>query len=366
MAILGENRVGPNQDINDRDTLSEVSLAFNTISQNIGNFVDGEKIVDIIIPLKLTTGETYLLDTSQSDAFTSEVWSNTLIHTYIGLAEIFRDYWNILNDALGTIDDEFDNFIYSSSVESGELLHDLSSHLGGMRYLFYHFILDSLPGPEPEWTGFGPTNYNYNTYPQLLEAVNGLDPSYTISPLGWLEEIYWYDTSTDDFGELVGAEAKFGIGHYPISESDLFGAWVQLYNHTDSDIEKTLSASISMSSTSISGSAASLNGTVRSDVIIDDIAFFGSSGDFPVIPPSEIYPSGVTQFDSIFLGVGGGSISTTHNRIVTIPPQKSAFIRVLSAGNTSFFTNPLTQHLEFFTSVTIEDKTVNNLLVLGV
>lgn len=311
-------RVGPNQDINNPESILEINWIYNDFSIRRGNVVaqsqakdpdvSGPPIPsDVSIPFKLLDGSTKLLHGSNIDrvvvpevgvfyiADNDLIGSGTLV-TYIGLAERFRDYWEELNNAIGDIEDYVHLKVIDVDPQSNEGLG--TGSLGGQRYLLTKVVHVGGPGiirQIPEWEGVGPTDYNEITFQQLLDEL----PIIAVTPVflrTFWETIYRWEKTTllVRFGQLSGGSTRF----------------VQFHNLGPGTVEIDLSISIT----------ASYAGEFETE--LNSWAEISVVNNFPTgsIPSLPSYESD-TASDS-----GGGIISRNVSRTVVIPSERSAFI----------------------------------------
>ena len=191
-------RVGPNQDINDANTLIELLLAYQTKSELIGNLLaqyleeditaEGPPIVNISIPRKLFDGSTQLLEGSDAKLFNqdeiSNALSNSVLVTYVDLAERFRDYFEIFRETLLSISDtentteEILPSVPGEEPFPGSYPTTLLGSEGGIETQI-QTINFTISAPDiPAWSGSGPTNYNSGTYPQLFQINNATNRNF--------------------------------------------------------------------------------------------------------------------------------------------------------------------------------------------
>ena len=102
-------RVGPNQDINNPETLIALAYVFQRQSDDAGDLLaqynaqnpditSGPTIIDVSIPFIKTDGSTQLLHgdsiepSGDTFSYNTNLVSNSTIVTYVDLAERFRDY----------------------------------------------------------------------------------------------------------------------------------------------------------------------------------------------------------------------------------------------------------------------------------
>lgn len=373
MAILGQNRVGPNQDVNNPTTLINLGYEFNRISEELGIALEiyntkdlsasGDKITDIIIPLKLSNGNTSNYDTVNIDFiggsfdYDKDLWGTATILTYVDLAETFRDYWDTLNNVLDTIAGPINSVTSTAGTTEGPIVINLGFGVirthGSIKVTDYtlttfHFE-PSGSFSTPTWLGEGPTNYTYQTYPQLLSQISLLEPSTTIDSFDSWDTTYWYDKFNDTTGSVIRCSVQFGKDR--LFTSELEEEWVQIYNYEDTDIEVDISASISV--TTSNGLSASAG--------VSSVAEIGDLNDFPDGISSSFASF---QSDSTSVGTEGGTASTSQSRTITVPSKKSVFIRVVSSAGTTFFF--VGGSIQISAQVDIEDQTQTNSLFLGV
>ena len=331
-------RVGPNQDIIDPTTIIQLALKYQEQSDGLGIFLaksiaqdlgaTGPPIVDIFIPFSKSDGSIELLhakDITKVDGeliYDKNLVSGSVINTYISLAELFRDYWDIMNSILDQLSDWSTTDItdidpedpFVVDIAGGTLTH---GSLGGI--LYDKLSVSYLPSsslPTPTWTGIGPTNYDYTTYPQLLSELFSVSQPGEVD--SW-ETVYWYSQFVDNTGGQRSAESQFGKTEdfFPIDKQ-----YVQFFN--DQSFPVNISLSISMSATF----------TTNASIIIQSWTEIGDRNDYPnpFLGQKSLLSSYLSQAQ--FVGVGGGLMSLSSSRTIEIPPGKSAFIGSRGAGFT--------------------------------
>lgn len=336
-------REGPNQDINNPITLIDLAYKYQYVSDGHGIFLaqsiaqdptaTGSPIINVSIPFKKTDGSTELLygsDISYDDGYiyNSGLVFNSTIVTYIDLAERFRNYWNILNNVLNQLND-FQTIVETSLDPEGPFVIDFGTlgirthgSLGGTSYQqtsYYHSPSQALL--TPTWSGYGPTNYNYITYPQLLTELQNITISRTETSITY-ETVYWYDKLADTSGSLQGARATFGKDpdYAPIEEQ-----YIQIYNNESTTMNVNLSIDISATFDS------SCSVYCYSWAEIDDI------DNYPDPPFGD--KSLLSSYESNTVS-GSGTVTLNIDRTIEIPAGKSAFI---GGGATSFLFGVLIQ-----------------------
>lgn len=336
-------RVGPNQDINDPTTIVDVLREFHITSLGAADFLASSNaqnpnvrnfspLIEVSIPFQKVDGSTQLLLGSLSGVadtliLNSDLIFNSVINTYINLAERFRDYWEIFNNVLDQLND-FD-FLGTTEIEEEETTVNLGGgqtrihgSLGGTANTFSEF---SHSPPQslltPDWTGDGPTDYNQNTYPQLITEVRKLNIQRTVLQRKW-DTIYWFGKFTDGSGSVRSASARFG-------KSESFGPplneqYIQIHNSGLSIIEIELSLEIS----------ASFN--TRFSAVLTSWAEIGDINVFP--DPFGGFKFSLDSFisESQELLAPGGTINLDATRTVEIPPGKSVFMGCTAGASTTF------------------------------
>jgi len=336
-------RSGPNQDINDPTTLIDLAYRYQQQSDQAGNLlaqsnaqnpnVNGSPIINISIPFRKSDGSIQLLYGEDIEFDTQYIYDNSLvsnanINTYIYLAERFRDYWEILNNVLNQLND-YDYVIEDNIDPEGPTIAHLyggqirtHGSLGGITYRkksYSHLPSESLS--IPVWNGIGPTNYNQLTYPQLLNELQKINIQISVSEIIW-NTVYWYDKLLDASGDSRGAWTRFGKHEQygpPFNQQ-----YVQIYNNESNTIEISLSIDIS----------ATL-----------DKRFTVSYASWAEIDDVNSYPNpfgGWKHLLSSYISYSeeklspGGTIVLSTNRIIEIPPGKSAFIGCHAGAGTTF------------------------------
>ncbi len=362
MPIDDPNRVGPNQDVNDPSLLVEVGYEFNRISKNIGSGLaisqsqnpnaSGSKIIDIIIPLNIFNGTTISFDckniirNEELNIFDYDkiLWSSGLINTYINLAERFRDYWNTLNNTIGDLQSfGITEEINVSPHPTGSYTYlidpiftVISGSLGGKSFNINNTIFNPEDSfTSPAWSGSGPINYNSGTYPQLLEEILKLEVNISTVNIGtWSEIYYWINGEAQEltFGgnphaRMVFLEDDF-YGFINPSSSNI--QWIHIHNSGIVNQTVNISALTTYNRTFFALSTSNNESAIaESYVIISGISFS---------PPATLFAASlipgvwIQEIDSFSSPSTNGSLSllASHARIVTIPPNLSAFIAVRS------------------------------------
>ncbi len=339
-------RVGPNQDINDPTTILEVGKFFydksvdfgilKAISDTENPSASGSPIPTVTIPLKLMDGSTYSLDCSRiTDNFTIDEpkLGESVLNTYIDLAERFREYWSTMSNTLSSLNDFFD---YSSISVSPHVsgsqtrfgyLTGVSGSFGGRNYTtdsvtFYISVPDI-----PSWSGYGPINYNYQTYPQLLNTIND-----TIGSSAYIHEedidavYYWKRTyGTRRTTSPAGLFNMYAASAFDAQRDSPFVGdigptrlkLIEIPNVSESDMIINVKATADYYGESLVGDAT------RSEFvqvrIVSGIGNFNGSGSVEL--DSTIYQE--VHLD-IFSGIR--TINLSINEDIVIPPHKSAFI----------------------------------------
>lgn len=339
-------RTGPNQDINDPETIIELNYLFQQDSDIKGNFLaqsdaqnpnaSGLPIIDVSIPFKMLDGSTELLFGRDIDVddlgefiYNSGLVFNGTIVTYVDLAERFRDYWNALNNILDQLADfdysqdediepngpfttVFPNGFVFSHGSLGGTAHDLS--------LYSHIPTESVE--TLEWDGVGPTDYNQLTYPQLLSALTSISILRNVSQISWNTD-YSYSKDTDAFGGTRGANARFGKTEDFISNNEQ--QYVQFHNPGLTDMHISLSMSI------VASFDTTFSAGVFSWAEIDNLNQYPE----PFGGTKAFLSSWQTLSDT---KTGGGTLDINDTRVIVIPPGKSAFVGGGASANTTFFT----------------------------
>ncbi|KKL47036.1 hypothetical protein LCGC14_2339580 [marine sediment metagenome] len=220
-------RAGPNQDINDPTTLEDsriLATSTSVLAREKSELFNGQTLTDlqavpITIELKLSDGQSVSVDSYQSS-----LWARTVLNTYIDQAERFRGYWNSLNAYANNIPDP-DDIATVYNMDIGPLDCEITdtdryeqepppfwrTFKAQTKICFFPMTVEISgmsasgvgydPLIEPTWSGNGPTNYNHNTYPQLLNefgrltsAIGVMDTSVGIPSSGTLN--YRYTEST--------------------------------------------------------------------------------------------------------------------------------------------------------------------------
>ncbi len=342
-------RTGPNQDINDPETIIELAYLFQQNSNAKGDFLaqsdtqdpnaSGLPIVDISIPFKMLDGSTQLLSGDDIDfddgvyVYNHDLVSSGTIVTYVDLAERFRDYWSLLNDVL----DQLADFEYSQDEDiepNGPFITvfpgGIYSHgsLGGTAYdltSYSHSPTD--PVETPDWDGVGPTDYNQLTYPQLLIALGSIAILRNVSQISW-DTDFSYSKETDAFGVFREAEARFG-------KTEDFGAsneqqYVQFHNPGSTNMSISLFMSV------VAKFNTRFSAGVFSWAEIDDLDQYPEpfGGIKSLLPSYEIVGGEKLA--------PGGTLRFNDTRVIVIPPGKSAFVGGAAAASTGFFSESTT------------------------
>ena len=336
-------RIGPNQDINDPETIINLAYVYQQMSNDKGDFLaqsnaqdpnaEGPPIVDVSIPFSIFDGSTELLfgsDISFDEGYIydTDLVSRSVILTYVNLAERFREYWSTLNNVLG----QLSNFEYSQDEEippagpfttifPGNVIFTHGS-LGGTSHeqtSYSHLPTESRP--IPEWDGVGPTDYNQLTYPQLLSELSGIAILRNEVQISW-DTDYSYSHITDSIGSVQVISARLGKDENFISNIEQ--QYVQFHNVGLTTINVELSISV----------IGSFDGVAN--IGVASWAEIGDLNDYP--DPfggiKSLLPSYVASGED-FPG-GGGVKSINVVRTTEIPPGKSAFIGGLASGGSNF------------------------------
>lgn len=272
-------RVGPNQDINDPTTLNNLrSIATSASLQAKYRYEilnnespTGGLAIPIFVELKLSSGQSVFVSSYQLS-----VWEQAVINTYIYQPERFRNYWRNINSYADNITAEDIETVYSFNIEPPDCditysniyepdpggspvwrtrrvnvkdcFFEVSLAVSGMSTSGVEY--DSLS--EPIWKGIGPTNYNYNTFPQLQSEfgrlINGLQnmnpavgaSSSDVASFHYNESTYYieYDTPSSSRISELGVSQLLNTG---IDSPYLF-----IYNPTIEDIQLNLSGSLTV------------------------------------------------------------------------------------------------------------------------
>lgn len=370
-------RVGPNQDINDPTTILEVGKAFYNKSVNFGTLnavsttqnptATGIPTPTIIIPLKLENGSTHDLYCSRiTDEFTVDEpnLGRSVINTYIDLAERFRNYWLTMRTILNNLNDYLDldyDTVSPHATGSNEYwgyVTGVSGSFGGKSHTEESLIFTTTIPDIPAWSGYGPVNYNYNTYPQLLNVINEIDGSFLYRYLENINEIYYWKYSEgvqSVFGAspsmriYVGSAFDAGIsgiyggsivpGSSPVREKLL-----QIPNMSDSDIDVDIAITADYYCDCHDSFA-----TRREFAQIRIVSGIGNFNQYAGVNlDSTIYQQ---SYISSFSGVRTINLSITET--ITIPPYQSIFLTIDSYITTNISTNtgPLLMEGDTLTSI---------------
>lgn len=352
-------RVGPNQDINDPETLINLAFHYQQTSDDKGDFlaqsnaqdpnVSGPPIVDVSIPFRIQDGSTVLLrgsDISRDDGeyiYDTDLVASAGIVTYVDLAERFREYWNLLNNVSGQlVDYEFsedeDIEPHSFTTTIFDTTWEIGSQGGTSYNLGRYTHSPTEPSEEPEWDGVGPADYNQLTYPQLLTELTRVGTHVNETILSW-EEDYTYSKSTSHGGASVGFTQHENFRHERFREQQ----YVQFYNPGETDI--TISMSMTISS-------------------VFDTRFSANVTSWAEIQMRNVYPNPIAGFKSLLDSYqqtriehfrSDGPINISVNRTVVIPPNKSAFVGCRCGSGTGFTSEDLIASIS--ASVTLEGHT---------
>lgn len=349
-------RAGPNQDVNDPTTMLEVGKSFYDKSvdfgilqavSNTGNpNATGSPVTSITIPLKLFGGSTYFLDCSRiTDQFTVDEprLGLSVINTYIDLAERFRDYYEVLKASLiGLSDHHSESSTSIAPIASGStpptppgFMTHASGSFGGISYDIDFVLFSTSYDDTPVWSGNTPTNYNINTYPQLLESVNGLNGAFVDNSDGAVDEVYWWD-------RRFGAEQSFGASPPAkatrIRLEDRFqepsgfpNNYIQIVNPSPTS-DKIIDISMTADYTGLCNDAfATRDETAQLSIIFG----LGQYND-----PTSVSPSSIHQLQS-FTGSFSGTrnINLTLSHEIVIPPKMSVFVKTFALITASTPTN---------------------------
>lgn len=345
-------RAGPNQDINNPKTIIALAHVFQVKSDTIGDYlaksnaqsfyVNGPPIVDVFIPFNKTDGSIQNLhgtNIEQDGAeylYDTNLVSNSIINTYINLAERFRSDWELLKSSAELLQN-FENItdteiIYplpSTPIPGNPPIYTTSGTMEGVRYNYELTSFSTHIPDTPVWSGSGPTNYNYNTYPQLDLEINNLqvDISHILNPQ---EKIYYwidvYKSVYDDF--FSGDHEIWGTNNfvrYTTSSSDN-DVQIQIPNFSNFDITININGEASYSrSSNVNMFSDEEFVLVSSNVAIGPHDLPYDFRNFVLEKDSDNVPRG------LYLGPTSASLSVSHNRDITIPPNRSAFITCSTA-----------------------------------
>lgn len=364
-------RAGPNQDINDPTTILEVGKTFYDKSVDFGILqavsntenpdATGPPIIPITIPLKLFSGSIYSLDCSRiTDQFTVEETrlEQSVINTYIDLAERFRNYYEILKDSLIGLSDYYSKSSTSiAPVASGStppptggFETQASGSFGGTSYDIDSILFFTSYEDTPVWSGDTPTDYNVNTYPQLLEAVNDLNGSFIDDSDDAVNEVYWWYRT-------FGAEQGFGASPPALATKirlvDRFQEpsgfpydYIQIVNTSDT-VDRVIDVTMSSDYTGLCYDSLATRNESSSLLIQFGI---GSHNN----PESASY-SGVNvsqSFTGSFSGTRNINLTLTHE--IVIPPKKSVFVKTVAIlfGSTPTNIGPVSLVGATYTTIT--------------
>ncbi len=337
-------RVGPNQDINDANVLIELLLAYQTKSELIGNLLaqylsedinaEGPPIADISIPRKLFDGSTQLLEGSDAKLFSqdeiSNALSNSVLVTYVDLAERFRDYFEVFRDTLLSISDtenRTEEIIPSVPGEEpfpGSYPTTLLGSEGGIETQIQtiHFTI-SAPN-IPVWSGSGPTNYNSGTYPQLSKINDATNGGSEQSDETTREEYTW--RTIEGARRLTGGDfTMFTQCRYATIEIPNFDNFPRI-------VQITANATSSRTADEVPVGLHIANEFAQISLIYG----IGNFGESPV-PVDEIIfiedPNSHNGGIHVPLEL---NLSASLDESIEIPPNKSLFFGVAARANASF------------------------------
>ncbi len=377
-------RTGPNQDINDPTTIVDLAYQYQQSSDEFGILLaksntenpdaSGLPIVNVSIPFKMVNGSTQFILGSSIDFDSGYIYdtalvSNATILTYIDLAERFREYWELLRSSLLLLNN-FETLDESSVDEipptgmPGSLTGYTSGSLGGTQFELEttSFSVDVID--TPTWFGYGPTNYNQNTYPQLLSELDQLQGSAnSVSQL--IDEVYyWVDVKQETTLHPITLNTLIVAGNIfaRVSPSVAFTEAIQIPNFSDTESKTVnLTGSTSYVRTASSTNPSDIFTSVDEGISIESrVAIDEHNTDLSSLSPvvesdsDEIVSGFYAPPDSV-------SISVSHDREIIIPPNKSAFIIFISQCRGELTISPKPGSMTGTSSITIttDDFTKN-------
>jgi hypothetical protein len=344
-------RVGPNQNINDPTTIVGTAYEYQQQSNSIGDLsartlnnpdATGPPIIDISIPLKMENGTTQLLQGSDINLVDGEyIYDKNLVSratlvTYVNLAERFRDYFETFGDALSALSDSED--LNNTDVPPitpiiepiGGFAISTSGSYGGKIFNERSLVFGKSIPDTPVWLGDGPTNYNFGTYPQLLE-INSQTGGVSFYSESEAQEIYaWYTIEGSERGAASQGSKIVAISAMSHSAPDLFGLGgdadlIEIPNFSDS--AKTIDISATSSYTRIYSSGTSFT---TEFVVIALVSGIGNIGSVESASTRLNYTIDFVedQFGDVDLGI-------SLDESIDIPPNKSAFISIKAISRAS-------------------------------
>ncbi len=335
-------RTGPNQDINDPTTILEVNKFYYDKSVDFGDLkaisdsqdpdATGPPVTTVDIPLKLANGSTSLLDGSiVTDEFTADDpnLSVSVINTYIDLAERFRNYWELLRQSIVSLADFATTTTTAipaipSSPVSGQAGFT-SGALSSIQYDYSAGVFEVDYPDTPTWSGHRPTDYNQNTYPQLLNELNNLEASVNTSSSVEVDEVYqWTNWFIESQGIPFAITRQINVSD---TLSNLFTVdAVEIPNFSSTEnLIVDLTADASYNRTVASGALIIVTEQVTSQ------SFVAMSGHNFSIGSLDFVEENITNYNSP--GVTSVLVTTlnaSHTREIIVPPNTSAYIRVFA------------------------------------
>jgi hypothetical protein len=360
-------RTGPNQDINDPTTIVQLDYEYQEKSKLIGDLLaiynsqnidaTGPPIVDISIPLKIWDGSTQFLhgnDISYNGRYIYDetLVSNATLITYIDLAERFRDYFETLRNVLISLDsvESIDTTNVSQRLPGSETIRGYitatSGSYGGKVFDVDTINFNTLIPDVPAWLGEGPTNYNYNTYPQLIDINNAMSGSAYESRIT-MPEIYYWDQhegsrrvggTTANYSFFAGSSFDSSSGNAYTPLQSLPGQFIEIPNISDSS-EQTISLGATSSyDRNVTGGLATFYFATESVFIgvVSGIGNWGNPGS------ANIGSTFVTEgrHDDYINISGSYSLDVSFSKNVNIPPRKSLFFYIYAKSLASFGADP--------------------------
>lgn len=236
-------RVGPNQDINDPTILEDLRLIVEQVAVKINDHNNAflgltevkatiplydnnnTRIIPITTLLKKQDGSSISVSGfTTSGTFTQnniQLYTESTINTYINQAERFKDYYNIFSGYIDSwsnrdngppLTSQFIGYRNAISGLSSGLHEGIAQSNITIQQKDGYVSADSTKLPIVIlWSGIGPTNYNANTYPQLMSVFNDLSIITTEQTMPFLDvnsvlSLGTYDGSdkNDGFLKAVG------------------------------------------------------------------------------------------------------------------------------------------------------------------
>jgi hypothetical protein len=271
MGEVGDpTRTGPNQDINDPTRIDDLRDAADSAAVMVGDTdPDGgpSPAITIQTPIRKEDGTTETYD--RTDPISYETWIETVINTYINLPERFRDYYSQMKDIIdgwagstSDVDYYFEGYglidLETWSPTSCLLTHKPTWYtiyftMNGTYKNWRYTSAYTKPSPNtwtnikaslswdidppevsiPEWSGNGPTNYNYGTFPQLITAFSDLED--TID--GWTRGTVQMGSGHREHRTYEAGEHKTGVSTVPPSVPS--GQWPLQFPHSPSGCGRT-------------------------------------------------------------------------------------------------------------------------------